>query len=115
MKLEIVQTTWGTLLPDFVAGKYDMVMGGVSVLPARAEEGDYSTVVNTDGKRPIARCADKERFTSLDAIDKPDVRVIFNPGASNEDLRQAELPARPAHDYPTTSRSSTRSSRTRRT
>lgn len=100
VKLEIVPTTWATLLPDFVAGKYDMAMGGVSVLPARAEKGDYSTTVNTDGKRPIARCADKERFTSLAAIDKPDVRVIVNPGASNEVFAKQNFPHAQLTVYP---------------
>ena len=100
VKLEIVPTTWATLLPDFVAGKYDMVMGGVSVLPARAAKGDYSTTVNTDGKRPIARCADKERFTSLAAIDKPDVRVIVNPGASNEVFAKQNFPHAQITVYP---------------
>ena len=33
-----------------------------------------------DGKRPIARCADKERYTSIGAIDQPGVRVVVNPG-----------------------------------
>jgi cyclohexadienyl dehydratase len=100
VKLEIVPTTWSTLLPDFVAGKYDMAMGGVSVLPARAEKGDFSTVVNTDGKRPIARCADKERFTSIAAINQPGVRVIFNPGASNETFARTNFPQAQLIMYP---------------
>ncbi len=84
VKLEIVPTVWAQMMDDFVARKFDIAMGGVTVLPARAKVGDFSAVTYVDGKRPVARCADKDRFPSLDAIDKPDVRVIVNPGASNE-------------------------------
>jgi cyclohexadienyl dehydratase len=91
VKVEFVPTTWSTLLPDFMAHKYDIAMGGVSILPDRAAHGNFSTPVNIDGKRPIVRCADKERFTTVAAIDKPGVRVVEPPGASNEAFARANL------------------------
>lgn len=91
LRLEFVPTTWKTLLPDFVAHKYDVAMGGVSVLPDRAAQGEFSTAVDVDGKRPIVRCADSDRFTSVSAIDAPDVRVIEPPGGSNEAFARANL------------------------
>src|ERR1700755_782615 len=83
VRVEFVPTTWSTLLGDFMAHKYDIAMGGVSILPERAAQGEFSTPVNIDGKRPIVPCADKERFTTVAAIDKPGVRVVEPPGASN--------------------------------
>ncbi|HWK45111.1 MAG TPA: transporter substrate-binding domain-containing protein [Stellaceae bacterium] len=82
--VEFVPTTWGTLLPDFVAGHFDVAMGGVTITPDRAAKGDFSLPLMVDGKRPIVRCADKDRLVSIAAIDRPDIRVIVNPGASNE-------------------------------
>jgi len=66
-------------------------MGGVSVSPARAARGTFSTVIYVDGKRPIARCADQDRFTSLAAIDQPGVRVVVNPGGTNDEFARANL------------------------
>jgi cyclohexadienyl dehydratase len=91
VKVEFVPTTWTTLLPDFVAGKFDVAMGGVSILPERAARGEFSSAVNTDGKRPIVRCSDRDRFTDVAAIDQPDVRVIEPPGASNEAFARSRL------------------------
>jgi cyclohexadienyl dehydratase len=91
VKLEFVPTTWSTLLPDFMAHKYDIAMGGVSILPDRAAQGAFSTAVNIDGKRPIVRCADRERFATIAAIDEPGVRVVEPPGASNEAFARANL------------------------
>jgi cyclohexadienyl dehydratase len=92
VKVEFVPTTWSTLLPDFVAARFDVAMGGVSILPERAARGDFSSPVNMDGKRPIVRCSDKERFTDVAAIDQPNVRVVEPPGASNEAFARSRLP-----------------------
>ncbi len=92
VKLQIVPTAWASLLPDFAAGRYDVAMGGVSVTPPRAEKGIFSTVTFVDGKRPVARCADRDRFVSLEAIDQPGVRVVVNPGATNEEFARARFP-----------------------
>ena len=87
-----VPTTWTTLGADFEAGTFDVVVGGVTVLPARVKAGDFSTVTYVDGKRPVARCTDQARYTSIAAIDRPEVRVVVNPGASNEAFARANFP-----------------------
>jgi cyclohexadienyl dehydratase len=90
--LEIVPTTWKTMKADLEADRFDVVMGGVSVTPDRAAVGDFSTPVMHDGKRPIVRCADKERYTSIETIDRPAVRVVVNPGGTNERFAKASFP-----------------------
>ncbi|MBV8916185.1 MAG: transporter substrate-binding domain-containing protein, partial [Acetobacteraceae bacterium] len=92
VKLELVPTVWAKMADDFAAHKFDLAMGGVSVLPSRAKLGDFSSVTYVDGKRPIARCSDRDRFTSIAAIDRPDVRVVVNPGASNEQFAREHFP-----------------------
>ena len=96
VKLEVVPTTWPTLMADLHAQKYDIGMGGISVTLDRAKSAYFSAPVMRTGKAPIARCADQARFTSLAEIDKPGVRVIVNPGGTNErfaraNVRQAEI------------------------
>jgi cyclohexadienyl dehydratase len=98
--LEIVPTTWKTLAADLAADRYDIAMGGVSVTPDRAALGDFSLSVLHDGKRPIVRCSDKDRYTSVAAIDQPDVRVVVNPGGTNERFAQANLPHASLATYP---------------
>jgi len=84
VELKIVPTTWNSMTDDFKADRFDIVMGGVSVTPQRLALGDFSVPVMSDGKRPIVRCADKDRYTSVAAIDGADVRVVYNPGGTNE-------------------------------
>lgn len=91
VKLEIVPAVWATMMDDFKAKKFDIAMGGITILPPRAAAGLFSAVTYVDGKRPVARCADKDRFTSIEAIDQPGVRVIVNPGAANEQFARANF------------------------
>ena len=92
VRVEFVPTTWSTLEQDFKADRFDIAVGGITILPAREQIADFSTATLTDGKRPIVRCADKDRFTSVGSIDQPGIRVVVNPGASNEAFARSHFP-----------------------
>jgi cyclohexadienyl dehydratase len=91
VKLVIIQTVWAKLQDDFTAGKFDIAMGGVTILPPRLEKGPFTPPTFIDGKRPIARCADRDKYVSIAAINRPEVRVIVNPGAANEQFARANF------------------------
>lgn len=91
VELEIVPTTWRTMQADLQSDRFDIVMGVVTVTPERAALGDFSLPVLHDGKRPIVRCPDKDRYVSIPSIDRPEVHVIFNPGGTNERFAKAKL------------------------
>ena len=44
-----------------------------------------------DGKRPLTRREFRDRFTSIEAINQPGVRVIANPGSANEVFARANF------------------------
>ena len=92
-KLELVKTSWSNLLPDFTAGKCDIAVGGISVSLERQKKAYFSDGYMVNGKTPIARCEDVARYQSVADIDKPGVRVIANPGGSNERYAKANFKA----------------------
>lgn len=91
VKVEFVQTTWPNLMKDFEAGDFDIAMGGISITLDRQKKGFFSTPVMRDGKTPIARCTDKDKYETIAEIDKPGVRVIVNPGGTNERFVRANI------------------------
>jgi cyclohexadienyl dehydratase len=91
VQVEFVRTSWPRLTADFDADKFDVAMGGVSITLDRQKKGLFSNPIMRDGKTPIARCADKERFADIAAIDQPGVRVIVNPGGTNERFARANI------------------------
>jgi cyclohexadienyl dehydratase len=91
VKVEYVRTTWPKLTKDFEADSFDIAMGGISITPDRQQKGPFSTPILHDGKTPIARCADKAKYETINDIDKPGTRVIVNPGGTNERFARAHL------------------------
>lgn len=90
VQARFVKTTWPTLMTDFL-DKCDIAMGGVSVTLERQKKAFFSQSHLIDGKAPIVRCADVQRFASLADIDQPGTRVIVNPGGTNERFAKANL------------------------
>jgi cyclohexadienyl dehydratase len=93
VRVEFAPTSWPTLAQDFAAGKFDVAMGGISVTLERAKLGFFTSPYLREGKTPIARCADKDKFATLEEIDKPAVTVLANPGGGNEKFDRAHLHA----------------------
>jgi cyclohexadienyl dehydratase len=93
VRLEFVPTAWPALATDFSAGKFDVAMGGITVTLERAKLGFFTAAYLREGKTPIARCADKDKFATLEAIDRDGVTVLTNPGCGNERFDRAHLHA----------------------
>lgn len=93
VKVEYVQTAWPQLTKDFESDNFDIAMGGVSITLDRQKKGFFSTPIMREGKTPIARCADKDKYATIADIDKPGTRVIVNPGGTNERFARANVKA----------------------
>jgi cyclohexadienyl dehydratase len=91
VKVEYVQTAWPQLTRDFEADNFDIAMGGISITLDRQKKGMFSAPIMREGKTPIARCADKDKYETLAEIDKPGTRVIVNPGGTNERFAKANI------------------------
>jgi cyclohexadienyl dehydratase len=91
VRIAYVQTAWPRLMQDFDADKFDIGMGGISITLDRQQHGIFSTPVMRDGKTPIARCADKDKYETMADIDRPGTRVIVNPGGTNERFARAHV------------------------
>jgi cyclohexadienyl dehydratase len=79
-----VRTTWPTLMRDLRDGRFDLAISGVSVTPERAAQAAFSRPYHQGGKTPIVRCGTQAQFDTVEEIDRPSVRVIVNPGGTNE-------------------------------
>jgi cyclohexadienyl dehydratase len=83
VKAEFVKTSWSNLMNDFVA-KCDIAVGGVSTSLERQKRAFFTQPYMVDGKTPIVRCADVDKYQTVAQIDQPGVRTIVNPGGTNE-------------------------------
>lgn len=92
VRLEFVPTTWPTLMDDTLAGKFDLAVCGITITSARKELALMSDGYLENGKTVLCRVEDADKYISLEAIDRPEVRVMENPGGLNEKFARANLP-----------------------
>ena len=93
VKIEYVPTSWPTLTEDTLAGKFDIALCGISRNYARAKTMAMSDAYGEGvfGKTILCRKSDAKKYQSLADIDKPEVRVMINPGGTNEKFAHANL------------------------
>ena len=92
VRLEFVPTSWPTLMDDTLAGKFDLAVCGITITSARKELALMSEGYLGNGKTVLCRAEDADKYISLESINRPEVRVMENPGGLNEKFARANLP-----------------------
>ena len=90
--IQYVPTTWPTLMQDTLDRKFDLAICGITITPARKEQALMSEGYLENGKTVLCRAEDAEKYVSLAAINRPEVRVMENPGGLNEKFAREHLP-----------------------
>ena len=66
------------------ANKFDVAVGGITRSPARVVTGDFLPAYAPFGKVALINKKNKNKLTSLEKLNDPNVTVIKNPGGTNE-------------------------------
>ena len=88
-----VPTSWPTLSADVQNPElFDFAIGGISMTDERKETMDMSEGYLRNGKTILCRKEDAARFTCVEDLNHPEVRVMVNPGGLNEKFARENLP-----------------------
>ena len=105
VEIEFVKTSWPTLTEDVLTEPqlFDFAIGGITITDTRKETMLMSDGYLANGKTILCRANDTDKFKSLSDIDKPDVRVMVNPGGlnekfANENITQATIIVHPKNE-----------------
>ncbi len=91
VEVKFVKSSWPTLMQDFQAGKFDIVMSGTSINMERQKIALFSLPYLKDGKTPITLKENAEKFQTLEQIDQEGVTLVVNPGGLNEKFARANI------------------------
>ena len=93
VSIEFIPTSWPTLTADVLVEpqKFDLAIGGITITDARRETMLMSEGYLANGKTILCRASEADRYQSLADIDKPEVRVMVNPGGLNEKFANENL------------------------
>jgi hypothetical protein len=50
VQLELIPTAWDAIIPSLIAGKFDLIIGGMTITPARQEQIDFTSAYSTSGQ-----------------------------------------------------------------
>lgn len=92
VRLEYVPTSWPTLMKDTLAGKFDLALCGITITADRRKKALMSAGYLQNGKTVLCRTEDAKKYITLAAMDRPEVRVMENPGGLNEKFARKNLP-----------------------
>ncbi|MDO6470200.1 transporter substrate-binding domain-containing protein [Maribacter sp. 1_MG-2023] len=92
VEVAFIETSWPTLMEDLRNGKFDIGMSGITITPERQTKAFFSIPVLSSGKAAITRDENSLNYNSIEKINKQNVRVIFNPGGTNEAFARANFP-----------------------
>jgi len=92
VEARFVQTQWPNLMDDLLADKFDVALSGITITLARLRVAAFSQPLMTSGKVAIARAENVARYRTIEQINRPGVRVIVNPGGTNEAFARENFP-----------------------
>lgn len=91
VKVEYVPTTWKTLAKDTKDGKFDVALCGITRTFEREETMAMSDGYLLFGKTILCRAGEEKKYQSVADLDRPEVKVMVNPGGTNEKFAKAHL------------------------
>ena len=91
VRLEYVPTSWPTLMQDTLDRKFDLAICGITITPQRQKQALMSVGYLGNGKTVLCRAEDAKKYVTIAAINRPEVRVMENPGGLNEKFARKNL------------------------
>ncbi len=93
VSISYVQTSWPTLSADVSNPElFDFAIGGITITDARLGTMAMSEGYLCNGKTILCRKEDSSKYRTLEDIDRPEVKVMVNPGGLNEKFAREKLP-----------------------
>jgi cyclohexadienyl dehydratase len=100
VKIDYVKMTFGSMLGDLAADKFDMAMSGMGRTFDRARTATFSKPYMRYGKLLMIRSADKDKYKSLADLDNLGLKIAYNRGGLNDRFANTEFNHATPAGYP---------------
>jgi len=92
VKLELVPTQWSGIIPALLTGKFDIIIGGMSITAERAKKVNFSIPYYSTGMSLVADKTKAAGFSRLEDFNKAGVIIVARIGATAADAVKKYLP-----------------------
>jgi polar amino acid transport system substrate-binding protein len=90
--VEFVPTKWAGIIPALLTGKFDIIIGGMGILPSRNLKVNFSIPYDYTGMSIVAHKELAAGFGSLADFNRPDVVLAVRLGATPAKAAQKYIP-----------------------
>lgn len=92
VKVEFVPTKWSGIIPALLTGKFDVIIGGMGILPSRNLKVNFSDPYDFTGMSMVASKKMAEGMKGIEAFNKPDVIIAARLGSTAVTAAKKHLP-----------------------
>ncbi|CAN1559490.1 HisJ ABC-type amino acid transport/signal transduction systems, periplasmic component/domain [Rhabdaerophilaceae bacterium] len=82
VELELFPTAWDAIIPTLLAGKFDTIIGGLSITPVRAEQVAFTNAYSTSGQGIAASKKLAEKLKYPEDYNSAAVTLVCRRGAA---------------------------------
>lgn len=82
VKVEFVPTKWSGIIPALITGKFDVIIGGMGIIPSRNLKVNFSIPYDYTGMSIVAGKKLAAGFNRLEDFNRPDVRIAARLGST---------------------------------
>src|SRR3954467_1189952 len=100
VRIDYVKMTFGSMLADLAADKFDVAMSGMGRTFERARTATFSKPYMRYGKLLMIRSNDKGKYMSLADLDQPGLKIAYNKGGLNDRFANTEFKHATPAGYP---------------
>ncbi len=92
VQAQFVPTNWDGIIPALLAGKFDVIIGGMSVTPQRNQSVNFTIPYNYSGMSIVAHKKLAAGFNTLEDFDRSEVTLAVRLGATPENAAKKFMP-----------------------
>jgi polar amino acid transport system substrate-binding protein len=92
VKVEFVPTSWDGIIPAILSGKFDVIIGGMGILPSRNLKVNFTIPYETSGMSLVANKELAGNFKTLEDFNRPEVILAVRLGATPVAAAQKFMP-----------------------
>jgi polar amino acid transport system substrate-binding protein len=92
VKIEFVPTKWSGIIPALITGKFDVIIGGMGILPSRNLKVNFSIPYDYTGMSMVAHREVAAGLKGLEAFNQPEVIIAARLGSTAVTAAQQHLP-----------------------
>ncbi|MGD2097364.1 MAG: transporter substrate-binding domain-containing protein [Desulfobacterales bacterium] len=93
VKIEFAPTKWAGIIPALLTGKFDVIIGGMSVRPDRNLKVNFTLPYDYAGQSIVANKKMATGFSRLTDFNRPDVTIAARLGSTAADAANKYMPA----------------------